>query len=567
MKQTDHFDDSIRSSLTDVGRSQWRMILTILIFGVVLGANVGWRSAALWAAAAIAAALWTYGAKRSTTERGAPPGLNLVASVAAVSLVWTAAAVLYWMTGDPGLRIMSMLTLTSLLIMAQSASYDSRLIVVAFGAIPAVALVAMPVVLGDFSLLVRCSIGLSLVVMLAHLVIEMQRNEGNAVALRAAQDRAVAANQAKSSFLAMMSHELRTPMNGVLGMAHALTLTRLDRQQASHVDMLIRSGRGLMTILNDLLDISKIEAGKMELETIDFDLPELGRHVHDLWSEAASAKGVSLVYELAPGVPRWVSGDPTRLRQVMLNLVSNALKFTQEGEVRLSIRAQCIDDMADLEISVSDTGLGLSEAQQAKLFKSFVQADASTSRQFGGTGLGLAISQQLVTLMGGEIDLESAPGEGSTFRIKLRAPLGKPGAAEEAHVEMTDLAGHRVLVADDNAINQAVARAILEAAGATIVTAGTGLEALERLRAGAFDTVLMDIHMPVMGGIEALRHIRSGDAGRRDIPVIALTADAMAEATASLLAHGFDRVAPKPIDPAALIWTISELGALKAKAA
>ena len=386
--------------------------------------------------------------------------------------------------------------------------------------------------------------------------------------LAGARDEAVAANRAKSSFLAMMSHELRTPMNGVLGMAHALTLTELDPRQASHVDMLVRSGTGLMSILNDILDISKIEAGRLELETIAFDLPDLGRRACDLWTEPASAKGVRLAYEVDPRTPQWVAGDPTRLRQIMLNLISNALKFTQEGEVRLAIRPlETIDGATRIEIAVSDTGVGITPQQQAKLFQNFVQADASTTRRFGGTGLGLAICKQLATLMGGDIALESQEGVGTTFRVTVALEMAEAVDDEIVEAEAMGLEGLRLLVADDNAINQAVARAILEAASAVVTTVGDGIDALEALRGEAFDVVLMDVHMPRMDGLEALQQIRAGAAGRCDIPVIALTADAMAGVDAELLARGFDAVESKPINPAALIRTVAQSARISGKTA
>ncbi|MBP6545287.1 MAG: response regulator, partial [Phenylobacterium sp.] len=380
----------------------------------------------------------------------------------------------------------------------------------------------------------------------------------NAEALESAQREAVEANQAKSAFLAMMSHELRTPMNGVLGMEHALKQTRLDDRQAAQVEMLIRSGDGLMAILNDILDVSKIEAGKLELEEIAFDLSEVGARVIDLWRETASAKGLALSYELAPGAPRWLAGDPNRIRQIMLNLVSNALKFTQDGEVRLTVRPVIAqgEDTARFEIAVSDTGIGITPDQQARLFQSFAQADAATTRKFGGTGLGLAICRQLTDLMGGEITVESEPDRGSVFRVTLELPRADAVDLAEPEAESGGLSHLTLLVAEDNPINQAVVRAVLEAVGARLETANDGVEALDMLRERTFDLVLMDVHMPRMDGIEALRRIRAGETGDARQPVIALTADAMPGEDQTLMAHGFDDVQPKPIQPMALIAAI-----------
>jgi signal transduction histidine kinase/CheY-like chemotaxis protein len=380
--------------------------------------------------------------------------------------------------------------------------------------------------------------------------------------LREQTELALAASRAKSAFLAMMSHELRTPMNGVLGMAKALKMTALSPEQDRQLDMIVRSGDSLMTILNDILDISKIEAGKLDLEVITFDLIELGQSAHDLWADAATTKGVQLIYDVDPATPRWVRGDSTRVRQIVLNLISNALKFTQAGEVRLAIAPVA----EGVQISVRDTGVGISPAQQAKLFQSFSQADVSTARRFGGTGLGLSICKQLAELMGGGIRCESAEGQGSTFIVVLALPETEAprvstndDTTADGEAGAAPLAGVNLLVVDDNPINLAVAGAILGAFGATITTAADGMEGLQRLTQADFDVVLMDLQMPRMNGAEALARIRGGAAGRPDIPVIALTAGVMAGETARLLDLGFDDVQPKPINPRELVISISEV--------
>jgi CheY-like chemotaxis protein len=386
-------------------------------------------------------------------------------------------------------------------------------------------------------------------------------NQRNAEALERARSEAETANQAKSAFLAMMSHELRTPMNGVLGMAHALKLSDLDARQVEQVDILLASGQGLMAILGDILDISKIEAGRMDIETIPVDLPALCRSTVDLWSNAASTKGVMLTCEIDPATPAWVSGDPTRLRQVMSNLVSNALKFTDRGRVALELRSLpgAPDGQVRLQLSISDTGVGLTEAQMSKLFQPFTQAEASTTRRYGGTGLGLNICRRLVEMMGGEIGVDSRPGEGSTFHVTLVLPLAAAAEMEDERPEIDGVAGLRLLVVDDNPTNRLVASAILGAAGAKIETANDGVDGLEALRRADYDAVLMDIHMPRLDGAGALAAIRAGEAGRSDVPVIALTADAMQEEIQRLSGLGFDAVQPKPIQPAALIAAIARL--------
>jgi CheY-like chemotaxis protein len=313
-----------------------------------------------------------------------------------------------------------------------------------------------------------------------------------------------------------------------------------------------------MTILNDILDVSKIEAGKFELEAAPFDLVEVGQSVHDLWIHLATEKGVALTYEVAPETPRWVLGDPTRVRQIMLNLISNALKFTQAGRVTIRIAPH----VSGVQIEVSDTGIGMTPDQQRRLFQSFTQADASTTRRFGGTGLGLSICKQLAELMGGTVSLVSSVGDGSTFTVHLPLSAAEPPEAKpdgDDALDQPPLASVRILVVDDNPINLAVARAILEAVGADITTAPDGCEALERLQSTPFDIVLMDLQMPRMDGSEAIAQIRAGRAGPANIPVIALTADVIGGADETLLRLGFDAVQTKPIDARALMDTICEV--------
>ncbi|HJV43052.1 ATP-binding protein, partial [Caulobacter sp.] len=380
----------------------------------------------------------------------------------------------------------------------------------------------------------------------------------NAQALEEAQAEAQEASRAKSTFVAMMSHELRTPMNGVLGLAHALGETRLDAKQAEYVDMIIQSGDSLMTILNDILDLSKIEAGKLELEAAPFDIRALAGQIRLLWSETARVKGVDLALEIDPATPDWLLGDAARVRQILLNLVSNALKFTLEGGVVIRIAPEA----GEIVLAVSDTGVGLTAEQQARLFAPFVQAERSTARRFGGTGLGLAICRHLTDLMGGAVSLESAPGKGSIFTARLPLPATEPPRrVEAAPAPALGLAGLRVLVVDDNPVNQVVARAVLEAVGVEVAAVGDGRAALTRLGAEPFDMVLMDVHMPVMDGVEAVRRIRAGEGGRVDMPVVALTADAMVGDAERLMAQGFDDAHPKPILPAGLLATVARLAA------
>lgn len=557
-------NDELDVVAAEARRTMGARVAIAFVMAAFLALNLGYALAAGWLAVTLAGEVWTHRATRDPAaglSNSRLQRLSYAGTMVLGSVVWSGAAALYWLSGETALRLAALCILASQMIHAQAFGFRSPLALAILGGPAAVLVIVLTAFFGDFS-----GLHLATVVSLATLAVvyvgnSAVENRKAAHALEAAQREAVAASHAKSAFLAMMSHELRTPMNGVLGMAHALQGSSLDARQADQVEMLIRSGDGLMAILNDILDISKIEAGKLELEETSFDLVELGARVHDLWTEVAAAKDLALVYEVADGAPDWLYGDPNRIRQIVLNLVSNALKFTDQGEVRLTLRPQsgAGEGRARFEISVSDTGPGLTPEQQARLFHPFVQAEASTARRFGGTGLGLAICKQLSKMMGGDIVVESEPGRGSIFRVVLELPYAERTRAAPAEDEAPGLTGRRILVAEDNVINQAVARAILEAAGAEIEVAEDGVQALDLLRSRPFDLVLMDVHMPHMDGIEALNRIRAGEAGAPDRPVVALTADAMSGDDARLLALGFDAVEPKPIRPATLITTLAEI--------
>jgi signal transduction histidine kinase/CheY-like chemotaxis protein len=542
------------------------------ICALLLGLNVNIATGAVWFVLYALGEFWTRRMYRAFKgkRRSVADNLAVAVSFTCQTAQWVAMAVLYWRTGGLGLQISAITILCAMIVHAQCFAYRSRLALAIIGGMPAVAIITLPVFFGDLGGLQLITLTTCLFLALANMANSARVNLQTSRELNRARAEAETANLAKSTFLAMMSHELRTPMNGVLGMAHALQGSALDARQAAQVEMLLRSGDGLMALLNDILDISKIEAGKLELEETPFDLVDLGQRVHDLWREAADAKGVRLVYDPAPGLPSWVAGDPNRLRQILQNLVSNALKFTEAGEVRIALRVAdgAAPGQVRLEAAVSDTGLGMTPEQQGRLFQAFQQAEAATARRFGGTGLGLAICRQLAELMGGDISATSRLGLGSVFRLSLPLRLSEaPEQATAPTMAAADISGCRVLVADDNAINQAVARAILEAVGAGVEVARDGAEALAMLRAQPFDVVLMDIHMPGMDGREALARIRAGAAGRADMPVIALTADAMPGYDGQLLTDGFDAAQPKPIQPAALILAIAEAVARPKRAA
>lgn len=535
--------------------------LTAYLYGAAWG--LGWLVA--FAVVESATRLFTrpVAAGQALTRR---QRLAYLCSMFATSCVWAALAVLYWIEGQEPFRLAAMAVLAGTMIHAQGFSFRSPAALAALGAPPAALWFILPVGFGGYHGPPLLALTVGLMMLLAYVTASARANMRTSKALAEAQQSAEAANEAKSAFLAMMSHELRTPMNGVLGMARALQRTQLDPRQQSYVDTILRSGDGLMSILNDVLDISKIEAGRMDLDVGAFDLKSLGDQAVELWSEIATSKGLSLTCEAEPGLPALVLGDEMRVRQIVLNLISNALKFTETGSVTLTLRADpAADGDGGVEIVVADTGIGMTFEQQQGLFRPYMQAEKSTARKFGGTGLGLAICRKLTSMMGGEIHVDSAPGEGATFHVWLPLPEAEPAQADPAQTE--DLPSLRVLVADDNPINQAVARAILEAAGANVEAVSDGAQALERLRLEAFDVILMDVHMPNMDGIEAVRRIRDGQVGRAETPVVALTADAMPGEGERLKALGFDALQHKPVQPAALINAIAEVLTTRTQAA
>lgn len=377
------------------------------------------------------------------------------------------------------------------------------------------------------------------------------------VAQRAAEQ----ANQAKSTFLATVSHEVRTPMNGVLGMIDVLERTSLSAEQREALGTVRYSASSLLRIIDDILDFSKIEAGRLDLERVEFSTAELIEGAVKTMAPQAAAKGLVLSATVAADVPAHAIGDPVRLRQILFNLLGNAIKFTETGTVRLGLeRGPESDDRNSVALclSVSDTGIGLTPDQQRRLFQPFVQADSSTTRRFGGTGLGLSIVRRLAEAMQGRVELQSAPGAGSTFAVTVRleaapnpsvsAVSAAPASPASATREASRLAG-RVLVVDDNAVNRKILARQLELAGATTDVAASGEEALQLWHRGGHDLVLADLQMPTMDGFELARRIRAAEAGegRTRTPILAMTASTLEEEESRSRAAGMDGFVTKPI--------------------
>ena len=387
-------------------------------------------------------------------------------------------------------------------------------------------------------------------------------------ALKRAQAEALEGSEAKSRFLAAMSHEIRTPLNGIIGMAQALSNRGLNDGDQEMIDAVLDCSHTLMSLINDILDLSKVEAGKLDISPVPDDLRHKLRRMEQIHRARADEKGLFFRLIVDPRVPGCLRMDPVRVRQCIDNLVSNAIKFTPQGQVVVAVTYEADEDTdpmaGTVRVHVSDTGIGITPEQRERLFENFSQAERSTTRRFGGTGLGLAITRRLARLMGGDVTVASRPGEGSVFTLTFRtesvADAALPNAApvKRRAESVPGLRGRAVLVVDDNAINRRVARLFLEPLGIHVTEAESGQEALQELAEAPFDVVMMDIHMPFMDGIETFRRIRASGKAWANVPVIAVTADAMSGDRDKFLGLGMTGYVSKPIEERALQTALNE---------
>ena len=495
-----------------------------------------------------------------------------IAACACMSLtvaVYSAMSGYVWFEGGTTGRVFAMILSAGGLLHVSLHMHQSRSLLIAAVAPHSLWFLGLPVASalmdgrpGDLLVAVGC------LLYMAHLVFAVRQSSKTTRVLRDANQnagderrKAEIASAAKSDFLAVISHEIRTPMNAVISAANLLRRTRLDREQREHVSMLLDAGDVLLGLLNDVLDFSKIEAGKMELESAPTNVRDKLAALDRLWRPRAAANGVRLKLSIASDMPEVIRADPLRLQQILFNLLSNAVKFTRDGEILVD--AHWNADRSEMTLQVRDTGCGIAPDRLSRIFESFEQAEAGTTRRYGGTGLGLAISRRLAELMGGTLSAQSQPDKGSTFTLIL--PVATAGDERSLNPDSPeadggeDLAGLELLVADDHEVNRKIIALLLAPTGARLTMATNGLEAVDAAALRSFDAILMDMQMPVMDGLEAARRIRAEVGPNQSTPLIALTANAMDVHRAAWAEVGAEAFLTKPIDPILLVRTLTDL--------
>ncbi len=552
-------------ALTAILQTHYLRYLIIVSWAVGVLATVGLVPGLMWFVATLAAgALRGEVEKRVSQQVGAGWGMVFPAVATVTTAVWAVAPLMAWFSPSAFGQELAIALLVSgyVLVFAQLPSSPRQAIIISspYGLVAAyiaVSLFGGPLFWPFVALVPFTAASLFVLVTMTVLredrIRAFQEHQAHLIEeLEAARDKADAANEAKSSFLGVISHELRTPMNGVLGAAQLLSATRLEGTQREYLSIIRNSGDNLLSLLNDILDMTKIEAGKMSFDIVDIQIDDLHRRVIGPFEAQAEAKGLALVSSFEGDIPAVVRGDPLRVCQVVQNLLSNAVKFTDQGEIRYTIRGRRISERrVGFEFSVTDSGSGISREDLDRLFQPFTQVDNSSTRRFGGTGLGLTIARRMAQIMGGDITVTSRLGEGSTFTLSIEGEVVEWSRAEAAEVIDADIEGGDhldVLVVEDHPVNRMILEAWMGSAGHRTSTAENGQLAVDLAKNQRFDLIIMDVNMPVMDGLTATRLIREGAGVNVDTPIVVLSASARTEDHEAGLAAGADAYLNKPID-------------------
>jgi signal transduction histidine kinase/CheY-like chemotaxis protein len=568
-------------ALRAILQTQYLRYLIIASWAVGLLATVGWTAATLWFVGTLAAGALRGAVEKRISQRvGTGWGLVFPAVATATTAAWATAPLLAWFSGatfGPSLSV-TLLVAGYVLVFAQLRSSPRQAIVISspYGVaalIIAGSLWGTPEFWQFLAVIPFTAAGLFVLVTMTMLREEriraFQEHQAHLIEeLESARDKANAANDAKSNFLGVISHELRTPMNGVLGAAQLLAATRLEPTQREYLSIIRNSGDNLLSLLNDILDMTKIEAGKMTFEVVDVNVEDLDKRVTGPFQAQAEAKGLDFVALREGEVPAVVRGDPLRVCQVIHNLLSNAVKFTDAGQITYTVRAERLSDEAvRFDFMIRDSGSGIAPEDLERLFQPFTQVDASSTRRFGGTGLGLTISRRMANIMGGDITVESTPGEGSTFTFSVEAEVVRWVEEDHAEAIVAEVEGGQslnVLIVEDHPVNRMILEAWMSSAGHTAATAENGQIAIEAAGEQRFDLIIMDVNMPVMDGLTATRAIRAGDSPNCDTPIVVLSASARTEDHQAGLDAGADAYLNKPIDFAALAMVMNRVNAGRA---
>ena len=564
-------------ALTAILQTQYLRYLIIASWALGLLGTVGLWQAVLWFGVTVAA-----GAVRGLVEHrlshrvGTNWGVIFPIVATVTTGAWAIAPLLAWFSPSDFGRPLALALIISgyVLVFAQLRSSPRQALIISspYGAAAAVILLSLWGTSEFWSMLAVLpftAAGLFVLVTMTLLREEriraFQSHQSHLIEeLEAARDKANAANDAKSNFLGVISHELRTPMNGVLGAAQLLSATRLEATQREYLSIIRNSGDNLLSLLNDILDMTKIEAGKMNFEVVDIAVDSLHKRITGPFEAQAEAKGLEFVSTFEGVIPTVVRGDPLRVCQVVQNLLSNAVKFTEAGQIHYTVRGHRVSDQrVRFEFIVKDSGTGIAAADLQRLFLPFTQVDTSSTRRFGGTGLGLTIARRMANIMGGDITVTSRLAEGSCFTLEIEAEVvewAKPVAADEVHAEIAGGESLRVLVVEDHPVNRMILEAWMSSASHVTSTAENGQMAVEIAKDQPFDLIIMDVNMPVMDGLTATRLIRDDGGQNAGTPIVVLSASARTEDHKAGLEAGADAYLNKPIDFSALAALMGRVG-------